>query len=169
MRFHHMCIVTTDISEAIRLWRDVLGFNLDIQMGLPDGPEPAPAVFADQGLLDDLYKVKGARSKLATFTSKDGAHIEVLQCEAPQTLRTPEEYRRYGRSGIQELGLAVEDIDAVWEKVRAAGYETQTDYVWDCSTVGRSFIFYDFDGNMIQIWQGIDASEIVWPEDSKAA
>ena len=41
----------------------------------------------------------------------------------------------------------------VWNKVRAAGYETQTEYVWQCASIGRSFLFYDKDGNMIQIWE----------------
>ena len=43
--------------------------------------------------------------------------------------------------------------DAWFDKVRAAGYRTQTDYVWDCASIGRSFLFYDQDGNLIQLWE----------------
>jgi hypothetical protein len=25
--------------------------------------------------------------------------------------------------------------------------------VWQCANIGRSFLFYDQDGNMIQIWE----------------
>jgi hypothetical protein len=25
--------------------------------------------------------------------------------------------------------------------------------VWDCASIGRSFLFYDKDGNMIQMWE----------------
>jgi catechol 2,3-dioxygenase-like lactoylglutathione lyase family enzyme len=35
MRFHHMCIVTADIDEAIHLWRDVMGFELKVKLTDP--------------------------------------------------------------------------------------------------------------------------------------
>lgn len=28
-----------------------------------------------------------------------------------------------------------------------------TEYVWTCANIGRSFLFYDADGNMIQLWE----------------
>ena len=78
----------------------------------------------------------------------------------PDEEETPPEKLRYGHTGFHELGLVVDDIDAFFEKVRAAGYETQTEYVWTCADIGRSFLFYDDDGNMIQIWQ--HAGEARW-------
>ena len=103
--------------------------------------------------MNDIFKVKGARSKMALLSSKEGALIELQQCEVPEIQKTPPENLRYGHTGFHELGLMVDDIDAFFAKVRAAGYETQTDYVWQCANIGRSFLFYDKDGNMIQIWQ----------------
>lgn len=165
MRFHHMCIVTSDIHEAVHFWRDLMGFDLVVDvMIIPDGPEPAPNIMASQRLLDDLYKVKGARSKLAVLNSKEGALIELLQPENPSVQKTPKENLRYGHTGIHELGLSTTNIDAFFQKVRAAGYETQTEYVWDSSTFGRTFLFYDKDGNLIQMWEGKDASQINWEE-----
>lgn len=52
-----------------------------------------------------------------------------------------------------DFGLMIENIDAWFEKIRAAGYQTQTEYVWTCASLGRSFLFYDDDGNMIQMWE----------------
>jgi catechol 2,3-dioxygenase-like lactoylglutathione lyase family enzyme len=78
----------------------------------------------------------------------------------PARSRPPPKNLRYGHTGFHELGLLVDDIDAFFEKVRAAGYETQTEYVWQCADIGRSFLFYDKDGNMIQIWQ--NAGEARW-------
>ena len=54
---------------------------------------------------------------------------------------------------MHELGLLVEDIDGWFARIRAAGYATQTEYVWPCGDFGRSFLFYDPDGNMIQLWE----------------
>lgn len=153
MRFHHMCIVVSDIEEAIHLWRDVMGFELGVKRTVPDGEAPGPDVYIYPELLDDIFKVKGARSKLAMLTSKGGAVIELQEPEVPAIKRTPKEHLRYAHTGIHELGLQVDDIDGFFVKVREAGYETQTEYVWQCGNLGRSFLFYDKDGNMIQIWE----------------
>lgn len=153
MRFHHMALMVTDLQAAIRLWRDVLGFELAVETVIPDGPEPGPETFMYPELLDDIFKVKGARSKMALLSSAEGAMIELQECETPAIQKTPPENLRYGHTGIHELGLAVDDIDFWFNKVREAGYETQTEYVWKCASLGRSFLFYDADGNMIQMWE----------------
>jgi hypothetical protein len=44
-------------------------------------------------------------------------------------------------------------VDAWFEKIKAAGYEPQTDYVWTIGSL-RSFLFYDPDGNLIQLIEG---------------
>lgn len=153
MRFHHMALFVSDLEEAIHLWRDVMGFDLVVQTEIPDGPKPGPDTYMYPELLDDIFKVKGARSKMALLSSEQGALIELQECQVPAIEATPPEKLRYGHTGIHELGLLVEDIDAWFEKVRAEGYETQTEYVWQCASIGRSFLFYDKDGNMIQLWE----------------
>ena len=115
--------------------------------------EPGPGTFIYPKLLEDIFGVKGARSRTVLLTSPDGAMIELQQPEVPKIQKTPPENLRYGHTGIHELGLLVKDIDAWFDKVRAAGYRTQTDYVWDCASIGRSFLFYDQDGNLIQLWE----------------
>lgn len=153
MRFHHMAIFVSDLAAALRLWRDVMGFKVMVQREIPDGDGPGPDVYMYPKLLDDIFKVEGARSHMALLMSEEGALIELQQCEVPKIERTPPEKLRYGHTGFHELGLVVDDIDAFFDKVRAAGYQTQTEYVWQCANIGRSFLFYDDDGNMIQIWQ----------------
>ena len=153
MRFHHMAIFVSDMDAALRLWRDVLGFRLIKDDIVPDGPAPGPRVYLWPALLDDIFKVRDARSRMAILVSDEGAIIELQQCEHPRIERTPPERLRYAHTGIHELGLLVDDIDGWFERVRAAGYETQTGYVWPVGDFGRSFIFYDADGNMIQLWE----------------
>ena len=153
-----MCIVTTNLEQAIDFWQNLMGFELQFQLPLPDAPLPGPKVMASQAIMDDLYKVKNARGRVAAMASKSGALIELLQPENPKVVATPPGNLRYAHTGIHELALAVDDIDAFWDKVVAAGYETQTSYIWTCADMGRTFIFYDRDGNMIQIWQDLPAS-----------
>jgi catechol 2,3-dioxygenase-like lactoylglutathione lyase family enzyme len=148
-----MCIVTANMDTSIRLWRDVLGFKVGSDSILPDGPEAGPDVLCDAPLLDKAFEAKGARSRCALLYTDDGAKIELQQPLNPLVAATPPHMLRYRHTGFHELGLAVDDIDQMFSRVRAAGYQTQTDYVWSAGTLGRSFIFYDAEGNMIQLWQ----------------
>jgi catechol 2,3-dioxygenase-like lactoylglutathione lyase family enzyme len=161
MRFHHMCIVTANMDGAIAFWRDFMGFELKIDRQIPDGPAPGPAVLVDPQLLDDIFKVNGARSRVAVVTSDEGAQIELQEPSWPNVSVTPPERQRYADTGVHELALTVKDIDGFFDKVRAHGFETQTDYVWSSSTRGRSFIFYDPEGNMIQMWE--EGSNLAFP------
>ena len=153
MNFHHMAVFVSDMQEAVRLWRDVLGFKVVVDTMIPDGMAPGPKTYMYPALLDDIFKVKGARSKMVLLTSDEGALIELQECENPGIQKTPPENLRYGHTGFHELGLLVTDIDGWFEKVRTAGFKTQTEYVWPCANIGRSFLFYDADGNMIQLWE----------------
>ena len=153
MQFHHMAIFVSDLDKALHLWRDVLGFEVIVHTIIPDGTEPGPTTIMYPKLLDDIFKLQGARSRMALMMSREGALIELQQCEVPAIQKTPEENLRYGHTGFHELGLLVEDIDGWFQKIRAEGYRTQTDYVWRCGDLGRSFLFYDQDGNMIQLWE----------------
>lgn len=160
MRFHHMAIMVTNLEEAIKLWRDVMGFELSVQTVIPDGDKPGPKTFMYPELLDDIFKIKNAKSRMALLSSSEGALIELQECQTPAIEKTPEEKLRYGHTGIHELGLLVENIDSWYDRIKAAGYRMQTDYVWPCADIGRSFLFYDQDGNMIQIWE--QTGEVGW-------
>ena len=153
MRFHHMAVFVSNMAQAIRLWRDVLGFDKIYDAEIPDGEQPGPGVYMTPKLLDDIFGVQNARSRMVLMMSSDKAIIELQQCLNPAIQKTPKENLRYAHTGFHELGLSVDNIDGWFDKVRAAGYETQTDYVWPCAGIGRSFLFYDDDGNMIQLWE----------------
>ena len=159
MRFHHMALLVSDLDRAIHLWRDVLGFELVVQTVIPDGAVAGPETLMPAPLLDDIFKVKGARSRMGWLRSAEGAMIELQQCDNPPLRRTPPERLRYADTGIRELGLAVGDIEHWFRTVREAGYETQTEYIWWSRNSARSFVFYDQDGNMIQLWQQIPRAQ----------
>src|ERR1700747_893399 len=108
MRFHHMCIVA-DIDEAIRLWRDVMGFEVKTELSIPDGHDYGPTVIAPRALLEDLYKVKGATATVLVWVSRDGARSECLQPHLRVVEQPPPECLLYGHSGIREIGLALEN------------------------------------------------------------
>lgn len=151
MKFDHMCLVVCDLDEAIELWTEVLGFTLGLRRHVPDGLVAGPGVLMTPELMDDVFKVKGAKSEAALLQSEGGAIIELQQCSVPKVERTPDHLLRYANSGVHELGLTVTDIDGWFERVRAAGYKTQTEYVFPVSDICRTFLFEDQDGNLIQL------------------
>lgn len=153
MQFHHMCIVTRQLDRQIDFWREIMGFTLAVRTSIPDGDAAGPTVFAPRSLMRDTFGDESARATVALMTSVDGAMIELLAPEHPSVESTPAAQLLYRHTGIHELALAVSDIDVFFDKVRRAGHRLQTDYVWSCANLGRSFIFYDPEGNMIQIWE----------------
>jgi catechol 2,3-dioxygenase-like lactoylglutathione lyase family enzyme len=159
MRHHHVCLVVTDLDAAIQLWRDVMGFELRATAETPDGEEPGPTVFVHRALLDDIFKVKNAHTKVALLTSPDGARVELLQPLNPAVRPRHEGSESYGYAGIQEVAFEVDDIDALFNRVKQAGYAMQTDYAWPCADIGRSFLFHDGDRSLIQIWQSNASAE----------
>lgn len=161
MQFHHMCIIVSDMDEAVRLWRDVLGFKIDVEITIPNKPEPGPNTLIYPQAMDSVFGHKAAISKMVLLSSPEGALIELQQTEVPKVQKTPKKYLGYGYTGIRELALSVTDIDFWFKKVKEAGFEPTTDYVWPCTTIGRTFTFFDQDRNVIQLFEST-ASETTW-------
>jgi len=143
MRVHHVCLCVSDLKESLKLYCDFLGFELYNSPGLRFGPT----------LSEDITGVKDAKGKVRLLV-KDDVMLEVNQFFNPLTKKVPREILGYGNVGLTELALTVDDIDEWFEKVKAAGYETQTDYVWEAG-IYRSFLFYDPDDILIQLIQEI--------------
>ena len=91
---------------------------------------------------------------MVILTSKEGTMIELEEAIVPKIKKVPKEQLRYGYVGFSELAFCVTNIDEWFEKIKSAGYETQTSYVWKAAGV-KSFLFYDPDGNMVQMVEDI--------------
>lgn len=154
MKFHHICLVVSDMEKSLALYRDVLGFSVHIDTVIPGGE--GSRQFFTQATLDDIFKIKGAKSRMVMLSSTEGALIELQQPAVPMVRAVDRKYLRYGYVGISELAFDVSGIETWFEKIHAAGYEMQTDYVWSVQG-GRlnSFIFYDDDGSMIQLCERV--------------
>jgi catechol 2,3-dioxygenase-like lactoylglutathione lyase family enzyme len=154
MTFAHICINVSDMEEALKLWRDILGFKVYVRENIPDGD--GPQNYFDQKTLDEIFHFKGAKSEMVILVSDEGAMIELEQPSVPQIKKTPREQRQYGYTGISEIALNVKGIEDWHQKIKSAGYELQTPYVWEVKpSNAKSFLFYDSDGNMIQFYEAV--------------
>jgi catechol 2,3-dioxygenase-like lactoylglutathione lyase family enzyme len=150
MKFHHMMLLVSDIDESLRLYRDVLGFELAVEHVIPD-EETIP-----RETVDALWEYEGARSRTVILFSSGGSMLELQQPLIPKPARTPPKRLRYADTGIHEMGLEVAGIDEWFDKIRAAGYEVHgVDGVWEIGGRARTFLFYDPDGNLIQLWEDL--------------
>jgi catechol 2,3-dioxygenase-like lactoylglutathione lyase family enzyme len=160
MKFHHVCLVVHDTDRAIAFWRDFMGFALSADFLLPTG-EAGSDTLIDPKLCDDIFGETGSRMRGTLLTSPGGAMIELQNPRAWDVAPTPPENLRYRHTGMHELAFEVDDLDAWFDKIRAAGFKPTTEYVWGAGT-GRTFLFPDPEGNLIQLWQSPDGVP-KWP------
>jgi catechol 2,3-dioxygenase-like lactoylglutathione lyase family enzyme len=104
--------------------------------------------------MDQLFQHEGARARTTLLAVGDeGAFLELQQTLVPVPDKTPPEHLRYKHTGIREVALEVDGIDDWFERVVAAGFEPTTEFVWEIVGFGRSFLFPDPDGNLVQLWE----------------
>lgn len=149
MKFNHMMFVVSNMEEALKVWRDLLGFKVVYDAPCPDGE------MIDKKTQDTCYGVEDVHTHLILLASEDGAVIELQEPFNPKMIVTPKEYLDYAHTGMQECALEVTNIEELFEKVRAAGYETTTDFIWKFGNMTKSFLFRDQDYNLIQICETI--------------
>lgn len=159
MDVHHVCIVVRNTDEYVKFWCDVMGWKIIGDTVLPD-----PYNILGPKVVDDIFASAGGRNfrtRCVTIVPGDGgnAAIELEQpLDTPLALTLPDNLR-YKTTGMHEYALRVKDIDEWFKKIRAAGYKTTTEYVWESGENagdywgGKSFLFYDPEGNMIQLFE----------------
>lgn len=106
-----------------------------------------------QGSVLHHFGYESPTIRCCTLQHDTGAMLELHQPIDPPLTELPEDAFDYWHPGVLEIGLRVRNIDAWFEKIKAAGYKTTTDYIWNCGPADRSFLFCDCDGQMIQLWE----------------
>lgn len=135
---HHTAISTSDIDRALGFYRDILGFEEAGTFAWPVGFELADRI---TGLQDSSARVAMLRA--------GNAYVELFEFIAPAP-KPGDPERPVCDHGITHLCLDVVDIDAEYERLKAAGMEfhcePQLMPVGSRATYGR-----DPDGNVIEL------------------
>ena len=134
---HHTAISTGDLERSLAFYRDLLGFELVMDFSWPKGN-------ANMNATHRLEDTSGRVLLLKT----GNAMVELFQYETP-TPATRDPGRRLCDHGITHICLDVDDIDAEYERLAAAGMKFHcppVDYGTVKTTYGR-----DPDGNMIEL------------------
>jgi glyoxylase I family protein len=135
---HHTAISTGNLDRALGFYRDLLGFRVLFDFSWPAGTDVADKITGLQ-----------QSSARAVMLQAGNAIIELFQYASP-TPRPGDPRRPVSDHGITHICLDVTDLDAEYERLKAAGMPFHCppqDLGMDVrTTYGR-----DPDGNVIEL------------------
>jgi catechol 2,3-dioxygenase-like lactoylglutathione lyase family enzyme len=142
---HHTAISTGDLERSVAFYRDLLGFEVVLDHEWPEG---VPNLNATHGLPETAARV--------LLLKRGNSMIELFQYQTP-TPRPADPSRRLCDHGIIHFCLDVVDIDAEYERLKAAGMH------FHCAPVqnGDAKMTYgrDPDGNVIELLEFLKADD----------
>ncbi len=163
---HHTALFVTDLDRSLDFYVGLLGFEL---LNRNDG--------WGGEFLDRVVNAEGARINLAVL-QLGGVVIELIEVLSPADFPTDASTRA---SGLARIGFAVEDIDEVYERLRAAGTrfmgEGVIQTVWWQPEVaagaagadgeltshfkgGRAVNFFDPDGIILELQEPVERGRV---------
>ena len=139
---HHTAISTGDLDRALTFYRDLLGFEVVMEFGWPEGTEFA----------DSITGLKGSAARTAMLRAGN-THIEIFEYSSPPP-KEGDPRRPVCDHGITHFCVDVVDIEAEYERLKAAGMTFHCpplDLGVAKATYGR-----DPDGNVVELQEVID-------------
>lgn len=134
---HHTAISTGDIERSIAFYEGLFGFEVVMRFDWD----------TDSTWADAVTGLRGSSARVAML-KHGNAFIEIFQYASPQP-KVSEPNRPVCDHGITHIAMLVDDVDAEYERLKAAGME------FHCAppdglraTYGR-----DPDGNVVEIMQ----------------
>jgi glyoxylase I family protein len=138
---HHTAISTGDFDRALAFYRNLLGFEMVSELNWPAGVE----------LADTITGLEGSAARSVMLRASNTS-IELFEFSSP-TPKPGDPKRPVCDHGITHIGLEVDDIDAEYERLKAAGMS------FHCppQDLGVSRVTYgrDPDGNVLELWQSV--------------
>ncbi|SRR6266852_2547483 len=106
----HTGITVSNLERSLHFWQNVLGFEFSHR------------AHQSGEMAEEITGVKGAELKLAVVKAPGGLKIELLEYLAPAA-RTKDVDLRPCDVGSVHVALAVDNLDAVLEKIAASGWK----------------------------------------------
>lgn len=160
---HHTALFVTDLDRSLDFYVGLLGFEL---LNRNDG--------WGGEFLDRVVNAEGSRINLAVL-QLGGVVIELIQVLSPADFPTDASARA---SGLARIGFAVEDIDEVYARLRAAGTRFMGEGViqtvwWEPEAAtgadggmtshfkgGRAVNFFDPDGIILELQEPVERGRV---------
>ncbi len=155
LAFHHIMIGCKDLDLMTDFWTDFMGLQAIGKAHYPvEGAEEGVGVYESMrngglcpALCDEMFMHEGQELDVVMCIEPEG-RVSLELWSGPQMEINGGD--PYWTTGVHELGIMVDDINYWFDKVTAAGYKTTTAEPWWAGS-GYSFLFFDPEGNLIQI------------------
>jgi catechol 2,3-dioxygenase-like lactoylglutathione lyase family enzyme len=140
----HFSITVADLDRSLAFWRDLLGFEeiTDFEEDR-EGPHLDEIVGIANVVIDSTYvKAPGITVELMKYVSPEGAEIRPRTCDP----------------GCTHIAFACSNLEALFNRVRNAGYTTRADRVVEVPSGDwggtKSFYCLDPDGVTVEFLEG---------------
>jgi len=145
---HHTAISTGDFERSLRFYRDLLGFEEVFSSNWDVGTEMA----------DKITGLKDSSARLVMLKAGN-AFIELFQYKTPSP-KPAEAARPVCDHGITHICLQVTDIDAEYERLKAAGMTFHCP-PQDAGGGIRATYGRDPDGNVVELLETRDTESAI--------
>ena len=140
---HHVAVSTSDLDRLAGFYTELFGFETVMSTSWCDRP-----------VIDEIVGLSGSAARQVMLKSGN-AFIEIFEYETPAGDPGPEQ-RTAADRGYTHFCIDVEDIDAEYDRLSAAGMQfhcppPQLSGGWVRATYGR-----DPDGNIIELQEIVD-------------
>ena len=138
---HHTAISTGDFERALAFYRDLLGFEMVSELNWPAGVE----------LADTITGLEGSAAR-SVMLRAGNCSIELFEFSSPVP-KPGDPKRPVCDHGITHFAFEVDDIDAEYDRLKAAGMS----FYCPLQDLGASRVTYgrDPDGNVLELWQQV--------------
>jgi catechol 2,3-dioxygenase-like lactoylglutathione lyase family enzyme len=145
-------LTVSDMDRALGFYRDLLGFELAVELPPKDERERWDAYH------ERVCGITGSRIDVAYLQATDGAtHLELIEYLRPKLEPAPP--RSLAEPGVSIVALRVRNSAAVVERLRAAGVDVLSDpvrYRTDAGEESYTTYLYDPDGNALCLFETLE-------------
>jgi lactoylglutathione lyase len=128
--FNHVGQCVADLERSIAFYTQLLGFEVDRTLDVPDGPASA------------LLGVAAPVGLRAVYLRRDGFQLELMSFDREGN--PPFEERVFNQPGLTHLSVSVDDLDAARATVDALGGTIVSD-------LGVALMVRDPDGQLLEL------------------
>lgn len=130
---NHVGMCVTDLDRSRRFYEELLGFNHQRDLAVPDGPAAK------------LLRVPEPVGMTAVYLERDGFVLELLHFDRPGN--DPHRERSFTEPGLTHLSFSVEDVAASCARVAGLGGEVLV----DTDMGGHAVMVRDPDGQVLEL------------------